>query len=53
LVRKLDVNHAKRIGLSNQNVLVDSSAADGQYILAPQKGNWDLIKQYIQQQLGN
>ena len=52
-VRKMDLNNGKHIGLSNQNVLVDSSTSDGQYILAPQDGNWDLIKQYIQQQLNS
>ena len=52
-VRKMDLNNGKHIGLSNQNVLVDSSTSDGQYILAPQDGNWDLIKQYIQQQLSS
>jgi polyisoprenyl-teichoic acid--peptidoglycan teichoic acid transferase len=51
-VRKIDVNNAKRIGLTNDNVLVDSSA-DGQYILAPRDGNWNLIPQYIQQQLSS
>ncbi|HEY7347979.1 MAG TPA: LCP family protein [Ktedonobacterales bacterium] len=51
-VGKMDLNNAKHIGLSNQNVLVDSSTDDGQYILQPRNGNWDLVKQYIQQQLG-
>lgn len=52
-VRKMDLNGGKRIGLSNQNVLVDSSTDDGQYILQPQDGNWNLIPQYIQQQLNS
>ena len=52
-VRKMDLNGGKRIGLSNQNVLVDSSTDDGQYILQPKDGNWDLIPQYIQQQLNS
>lgn len=51
--RKMDLNSGKRIGLSNQNVLVDSSTDDGQYILEPRDGNWDLVKQYIQQQLNS
>jgi LCP family protein required for cell wall assembly len=52
-VRKMDLNNPKHIGLSNQNVLVDSSTDDGQYILEPRGMNWDLIKQYIQQQLNS
>lgn len=44
---KLDFNHAQRIGLSNQNVLVDSQSSDGQDILLPANGNWDAIKQYV------
>lgn len=51
-VRKMNLSNPKRIGLSNQNVLVDGTSSDGQYILEPQNGNWDLVKQYIQQQLG-
>jgi LCP family protein required for cell wall assembly len=52
-VRKMDLNNAKRIGLTNQNVLVDGTSSDGQYILQPRDGNWSLIPQYIQQQLGS
>ncbi len=52
-VRKMDINNATRIGLSNQNVLVDATSNDGQYILQPRGGNWDQVRQYIQQQLGN
>jgi LCP family protein required for cell wall assembly len=50
---KMDLNDAKtaHIGLSNQNVLVDSQAPDGGYILSPQNGNWSLIPAYIQQHL--
>ncbi len=48
---KMDLNNAHHVGLSNQNVLVDSTSADGQYILLPQRNNWQLIKDYIKQQL--
>lgn len=50
-VRKIDFNNPTRIGLSNQNVLQDSSSDDGQYILVP-KGSFEDVQQYIQQQLG-
>jgi polyisoprenyl-teichoic acid--peptidoglycan teichoic acid transferase len=43
---------AQRIGLSNQNVLVDGQV-DGEDVLLPQNGNWNAIQQYVQQQLGN
>jgi LCP family protein required for cell wall assembly len=51
-VRKMDLNNPKHIGLSNQNVLVDGTTNDGQYILQPRNGDWNLVQQYIQQQLG-
>jgi polyisoprenyl-teichoic acid--peptidoglycan teichoic acid transferase len=41
------------IGLTNDNVLEDSSLSDGTYILAPQGGNWSIIPPYIQQRLYN
>jgi polyisoprenyl-teichoic acid--peptidoglycan teichoic acid transferase len=47
-----DINHATRIGLSNQNVLVDAVSDDGQDILLPRDGNWDIIRSYVQSQLG-
>ncbi len=52
---KMDLNDPKtaHIGLSNQNVLVDSSAPDGGYILQPQNGDWSAIPKYIQQHLYN
>ena len=51
---KMDLNDAKtaHIGLSNQNVLVDSTA-NGSYILSPQDNNWSLIPAYIKQHLYN
>lgn len=50
---KMDLNNAHRVGLSNQNVLMDSTSSDGQYILLPQNNNWQLIKDYVKQQLYN
>src|SRR5579859_4882105 len=50
---KMDLNNAHRVGLSNQNVLVDSTASDGEYILAPANGNWQGIIDYVKQQLYN
>jgi polyisoprenyl-teichoic acid--peptidoglycan teichoic acid transferase len=50
---KMDLNNAHRIGLSFTNVLVDSRSSDGQDILLPQNGDWNLIKTYIHQQLYN
>ncbi len=43
---------AQRIGLSNQNVLVDASIG-GQDVLLPQNGDWNAVVQYVQQQLNN
>jgi LCP family protein required for cell wall assembly len=51
-VRKIDFNNPKRIGLTNGNVLQDSSSDDGQYILVP-KTSFQDVQQYIQQQLNN
>ena len=50
---KMDLNDSKtaHIGLSNQNVLEDSTASDGGYILRPQNGDWSVIPKYIQQHL--
>lgn len=50
---KMDLKDAHRVGLSNANVLVDSTSNDGQYILLPQNNNWSLIPAYIQKQLYN
>lgn len=46
----IDFGQAKHIALTNQNVLVDA-VADGQDILLPRNGDWNLITQYVQQQL--
>jgi polyisoprenyl-teichoic acid--peptidoglycan teichoic acid transferase len=43
---------AAHIGLSNQNVLMDDTAA-GQYVLLPQNGNWGAIKDYVKKNLYN
>ncbi|HYK85947.1 MAG TPA: LCP family protein [Ktedonobacteraceae bacterium] len=50
---KMDLNNAHRVGLSNQNVLVDATAPDGEYILQPANGNWQGIIDYVKQQLYN
>jgi LCP family protein required for cell wall assembly len=49
---KMDLNNAHRFGLANYNVLMDSSAG-GQYILLPRNDDWQLIKDFIKQQLYN
>jgi LCP family protein required for cell wall assembly len=49
---KLDLNHAKRIGLSTQNVLVDATSDDGQFILLPANNDWNAVRQYVAQQMG-
>jgi len=49
----MDLNAARRVGLSNQNVLADSTAPDGEYILVPRNGNWNAIVDYVKQQLYN
>jgi LCP family protein required for cell wall assembly len=49
---KMDLNNAHRVGLSNQNVLVDTTAG-GQDVLLPQNNNWQLITDYVKQQLYN
>jgi LCP family protein required for cell wall assembly len=48
---KLDLTHAARIGLSDQNVLVDAQSSDGQDILLPANGDWGTIQQYVAQQI--
>lgn len=50
---KMDLTNAHHIGLSNQNVLVDATAPDGEYILQPTNGNWQNIVNYVKQQLYN
>jgi LCP family protein required for cell wall assembly len=50
---KMDLTDPKaaHIGLSNQNVLMDSQSSDGQYILQPANGDWNAIPPYIQKNL--
>jgi len=50
---KMDLSTAHRVGLSNQNVLVDSVSSDGQDILLPRNGDWQAIIDYVRQQLYN
>jgi len=49
---QMDSNGAHNLGLTNNNVLVDSSA-DGQYILAPRNNDWQAIINYVKQGLYN
>jgi polyisoprenyl-teichoic acid--peptidoglycan teichoic acid transferase len=51
LSSKLDFTHAARIGLTNQNVLVDAQSSDGQDILLPANGDWNAIKLFVAQGL--
>jgi LCP family protein required for cell wall assembly len=51
---KMDLNDAAsaKIGLSNQNVLMDSTIS-GQAVLVPQNNDWSRIPTYIQSKLYN
>lgn len=51
--QKMDFNHATRIGLSDQNVLVDAQSSDGQDILLPGNGDWNVVKSYVASHLAN
>ena len=51
LTDKADVNHAARIGLTDQNVLENAVTDDGQDILEPANGDWNLIQQYVSERL--
>ena len=48
---KMDLNNAHRVGLSNSNVLMDTTSPDGQAILLPKNGDWNAIRDYIKQQM--
>jgi polyisoprenyl-teichoic acid--peptidoglycan teichoic acid transferase len=50
---KMDLTNAHRVGLSNQNVLVDTTSNDGQYILLPRNNDWQAIKNYVNKNLYN
>src|SRR5438270_10534133 len=47
---KIALNNAHHVGLSNQNVLVDATASDGEYILRPANNDWQAIIKYVKQQ---
>lgn len=47
LTGKVNIDQSGMVGLTNQNVLVDSSSDDGQYILQPANGDWGAVKQYV------
>lgn len=49
--QRMDMTHAARVGLSDQNVLVDAQSADGQAILLPANGDWSAIRRYVAAQL--
>ena len=49
---KMDLKGARKLGLTNGNVLTDS-VVDGQDVLLPQNNNWGLITQYVKQGLYN
>lgn len=49
---KMDFNNAAHVGLTDQNVLVDSQSSDGQDILLP-ADSWDAVHQYVAQNLKN
>src|SRR5260221_1506646 len=44
---KLDFTHAHRVGLTNQNVLVNAQSDDGQDILLPANGDWGAVQHYV------
>jgi polyisoprenyl-teichoic acid--peptidoglycan teichoic acid transferase len=48
---KMDLSHAHRIGLTNQNVLQDAQSNDGQDILVPTNSDWGAVQQYVASQL--
>ncbi len=48
---KMDLNNAHRVGISTSNVLVNSTASDGEAILLPANNDWQAITNYVKQQL--
>ncbi|HEY7984303.1 MAG TPA: LCP family protein [Ktedonobacterales bacterium] len=50
---KLDLNHARHIGLTTQNVLVGATSDDGQSILLPANDDWNAVRQYVARQMGS
>jgi LCP family protein required for cell wall assembly len=51
--QKMNLDSAHRVSLSNQNVLMDATSNNGQYILLPVNGNWQAIKDYVKKNLYN
>jgi LCP family protein required for cell wall assembly len=49
---RADTGDSARIRLDDSNVLENATSDDGQAILQPRDGNYDLISQYIREQLG-
>jgi LCP family protein required for cell wall assembly len=49
--QKMSLNNAHRVGLSNQNVLMDAQSSDGQSILLPQNDDWTAVQSYVSQHL--
>ncbi|GAC1403669.1 MAG: hypothetical protein NVS4B12_15980 [Ktedonobacteraceae bacterium] len=52
-VLKMALANAYSIRLNNQNVLVDSTSYDGQYILLPRNNDWQAIVNYVKRKLYN
>ncbi len=50
---KMDLTNAHHANLTNNNVLTDAVSSDGQDILLPVNNNWQIVKDYIKQQLYN
>ena len=48
---KMNLNTAHRIGLTNDNVLMDATSSDGQAILTARNNDWQTIKDYVKQNL--
>jgi LCP family protein required for cell wall assembly len=48
---RVNVDQAGLVGLTNQNVLMDAVSDDGQDILEPENGDWNLVQQYVAQHL--
>ncbi|MBV9120544.1 MAG: LCP family protein [Chloroflexi bacterium] len=53
LLSSLQASGGKRISLDTDNVLVNGKSADGQDILLPRNGNYNLIVDYVRQQLAS
>jgi anionic cell wall polymer biosynthesis LytR-Cps2A-Psr (LCP) family protein len=49
----MDLDKAHRLGLTNDNVLVDATSSDGQAILLPRNNDWQSIINYVKNGLYN